>query len=253
MENTENFSGTNLREQIEKAIHTEELAYPIRLVDFNLRNFNFKNLGVKPHYWNIIQIHELLDDSKVFPEKLDDNIWYQYISTYLILPKTEQLIETNRSAWNSTEEFETEFENEVIIKEAVWKSLKTLGSRPLSNKVAKSNQTESSDSFLINRFKTVLSRKELSYPVNLLEISLRKLEIKIHYPNIISMHEFLKYAGILPAEYNYNLWYRCIAAYIIASYVDVDKLIELNKYGWTESARKGNEELVLRADIITLL
>jgi len=252
MERKENFSGTNLREQIEKAIHTEELAYPIRLVDFNLRNFNFKNLGVKLHYWNIIQIHELLDDSKVFPERIDDNIWYQYISAYLILPKTERLIEINRSAWNTTEEFETEFENEVIIKEAVWKSLKTLGSRPLINKAAKPNQTESSNSFLINLFNTVLSRKDLSYPVNLLEIGLRKLEIKIHYSHIIAMNEFLKYSGILPAEYNYNIWYRYISAYIIANYVNVDKLIELNKNGWFESVRKANEDLVLDADIIIL-
>jgi len=84
MEHGENFSGANLKEQIEKAIYTEELAYPIRLVDFSLRNFNFKHLGAKLHYWNIIQIHELLDDFKVFPEKLDDNIWYQYISAYLV-------------------------------------------------------------------------------------------------------------------------------------------------------------------------
>jgi len=66
------------------------------------------------------------------------------------------------------------------------------------------------------------------------------------------MHWFLKYAGILPDEYDYNIWYRCVAAYIIASYVNVEKLIELNKYGWIESVREGNEELVLDADIITL-
>jgi hypothetical protein len=67
------------------------------------------------------------------------------------------------------------------------------------------------------------------------------------------MHKFLKRTGILTDEYDYNIWYRCIAAYIIAVYVDVGKLIELNKNGWTEWVRKKNEELVFDADIITLL
>jgi len=90
-------------------------------------------------------------------------------------------------------------------------------------------RVHSSNSPFKEQFNTVLSRKELSYSVNLLEIGLRKMGIKIQYLTIMQMHEFLKYACILPAEYDYNLWYRCIAAYIIASYVDVDKLIELNK------------------------
>ena len=131
MEYGENFSGTNLREQIEKMINTEELAYPVRLVDFRIRNFDFKHLGAKMHYWNIIQIHELLDDSKIFPEKLEDNMWYQYISAYLILPKMEELIEINRSVWD----VEVEFENDMIIKEAVRTSLRMLDSQTLINKV----------------------------------------------------------------------------------------------------------------------
>jgi hypothetical protein len=65
------------------------------------------------------------------------------------------------------------------------------------------------------------------------------------------MNKFLKCSGILPAEYNYNLWYRYISAYIIANYVNVDKLIELNQNGWFESVKKKNEELVLDADMIT--
>ena len=86
------------------------------------------------------------------------------------------------------------------------------------------------------------------------EAQLQKVEQSaIHYSNIILMHVFLKYTGILPDEYNCNIWYRCVAAYIIDSYVNVEKIIELNKYGWTEAARKESERLVLDADIITLL
>ncbi len=245
----ENFSGTNLREQVEKVLNTEVLAYPVKLVDFCLRNFKFNHLGAKLHYWTVIQIHELLDDSKVFPEKLDDNIWYQYISAYLILPKMEQLIEINSFAWDSA----VERYNKWTIKEAVRASLELLKSPTLSNKVVESTSMGLTDSLTLNRINTVLSKKELSYPLNFLEVNLRNLEIKIHYSHIIQMHTFLKSSGILPDEYNYNTWYRCVAAYIIAVYVDIDKLIELNKNGWTESVREENEELVLDAGIITLL
>jgi len=241
MEYGENFSGTNLREQIEKLINTEELAYPVRLVDFRIRNFDFKHLGAKMHYWNIIQIHELLDDSKLFPEKLEDNMWYQYISAYLILPKMEELIEINRSVWD----VEVEFENDMIIKEAVRTSLRMLDSQTLINKVEKPATSQSSNSPFKELFNTVLSRKELSYSVNLLEIGLRKMGIKIQYLTIMQMHEFLKCSCILPAEYDYNLWYRYIAAYIIATYLDVDKLIELNQKGWNDWVKKRNDELVL--------
>ncbi len=249
MKQQENFSGANLREQVEKVLNTEALAYPVKLVDFRLRNFKFNRLGAKLHYWNVIQIDELLNDSKVFPEKLDDNIWYQYISAYLILPKMEELIKINSSAWNSA----VERYNDWAIKQAVRISFESLKSPTLSNKVVERTSTESSDSLILGRIKTILSKKELSYPLSLLEIKLRNMELKIHYSNIVSMHSFLKYAGILPAEYDYNLWYRYVAAYIIASYVNVEKLIELNKNGWTESVRKENEELLLDADIITLL
>jgi len=249
MENKENFSDTNLREQVEKVLNTEELAYPVRLVDFMLKNFDFKGLGAKLHYWDLIQIYELLDNSRVFPEKLNDNIWYQYISAYLILPKMEELININRFAWNSA----VERCNNWTIKEAVRASLELIKSPTLSNKVVESASMGSTDSLTLNRINTVLSKKELSYPLSFLEINLRNLEIKIHYSYIASMHTFLKSSGILPDEYNYNTWYRCIAAYIIAVYVNIDKLIELNKNGWTESARRENAKLLLDADIITLL
>ncbi len=249
MEHKENFSGTNLREQIEKVLNTEALAYPVRLVDFMLKNFDFRRLGSKLHYWNAIQIHELLDDSKVFPEKLDDNTWYQYISAYLILPKMEELIQINSSEWNDS----VEYYNSRIIVRAVNMSISSLNASSLSRKVLKQTSTSTTDLLMLNRINTVLSKKELSYPLSLLEIKLRDMEIKIHYSNIIPMHTFLKYVDILPAEYDYNIWYRCIAAYIIASYLDIEKLMELNKNGWNESVKKGNEELVFDIDIITLL
>jgi hypothetical protein len=245
----ENFSDSNLGEQIEKVLNNDELVYSVRLVDFSLRDFDFKRLGVKLHYWNIIQIHESLDDSKVFPEKLDDNIWYQYISAYLILPKIKELIEINSFAWNET----VKSYNNMTIKEAIGISLSMLTSPTLSNKVVEHTSMESTDSLIVDWIKTVLSKRELSYPLSLLEINLRNIEIKVHYPNIVSMHNFLKRTGILPDEYNYSIWYKCVAAYIIACYVDVEKLAELNKYGWTEAARKESESLILDADIITLL
>jgi hypothetical protein len=246
----ENFSGLNLREQIEKVLNTKELVYPVKLVDFSLRNFDFKSLGAKLHYWDIIQIHELLDDSNVFPEKLDDNIWYQYVSAYLILPKMKELTEINSFAWNIS----VEHYNERTIKMAVRTSLSLLNALSLSNKkVVERTSLNLTDSLTLDRINIVLSKKELSYPLDLLEIHLRNMAIKIHYSYIISMHKFLKYVGILSDEYDYNIWYRCIAAYIMAIYVDFEKLMELNKNGWTEAVRKENEELVLAADIITLL
>ncbi len=240
-----NLSDANLKEQVEKVLNTEELVYPLRLVDFMLKNFDFKRLSPKLHYWSVIQIHELLDDSKVFPEQLDDNTWYQYISAYLILPKMEDFININRFAWNSA----VERYNNWTIKEAVRASLELLKSPILNNKVVESTSTGLTDSLILNRINTVLSTKELSYPLSFLEINLRKLELGIHYSHILSMHTFLKSSGILPAEYNYNTWYRCVAAYIIAVYVNIGKLIEINKNGWTESVRKENEELLLDADI----
>jgi hypothetical protein len=103
MSHWENFLNFNLKEQLEKAIHTEELGYPLNLLDVNLRNFQLKKLGtgIKLHYWEMIQIHEMLNDLQVLPEGYDDTIWYQYLSAYLILPKMEQLIEINHSSWNA--------------------------------------------------------------------------------------------------------------------------------------------------------
>jgi hypothetical protein len=241
MRNRENFSGSNLGEQLSKMLQSEELAYPLRLVDLRLRSFDFRHLGTKLHYWDIIQIHELLDDSNVLPKYFDDNTWYQYISAYLILPKMEQLIEINRFVWD----VKIEFVNDVIIKEAIKDSLEMLVSRTLINKVKKPTTSEPSNSPFEDQFNTVLSRKELSYSVNLLEIGLRKLRIKVQYSNIMKMHEFLKYGSILADEYDYNLWYRYIAAYIIATYLDVNKLIELNTSPWSDWLKKKNEEFVL--------
>jgi hypothetical protein len=247
MTHGKNFLVPNLREQIEKVLNTKELVYPVKLVDFSLRNFDFERLGAKLHYWNAIQIHELLDDSNVFPEKLDDNIWYQYISAYLILPKMKELIEINSFAWNES----VEHYNYRTIKGAVRTSLSLLDASSLSNKkIVEQTSLNLTDSLTLDRIKTALSKKELSYSLDLLEIHLRNMEIRIHYSNIIPMHAFLKYTGILPAEYDYNLWYRCVTAYIIATYVDIEKLMELNKNGWTESVRKANEELVFDIDII---
>ena len=43
MKHWENFLNFNLKEQLEKAIHIEELVYPINLLDVSLRNFQLKN------------------------------------------------------------------------------------------------------------------------------------------------------------------------------------------------------------------
>ena len=162
----------------------------------------------------------------------------------------KELIDINRFAWNIT----VERYNDKTIEMAVGTSLSLLDASSLSNKkVLERTPLNLTDSLTLNRINTVLSKKELSYPLDLLEIHLRNMRIKIHYPYIISMHKFLKYTGILPDEYDYNIWYRCIAAYIIATYVDIEKLVELNKCGWTETARQESERLVLNADIITLL
>jgi hypothetical protein len=91
----------------------------------------------------------------------------------------------------------------------------------------------------------ILSRKELTYPIKLLEVSLRNLEIEIQYWTIREMHENMKYSGVLPIEYNQNFWHKCLAAYIIIKHVDVEKLIDLYKNGWSDIARSESERLVL--------
>jgi hypothetical protein len=59
------------------------------------------------------------------------------------------------------------------------------------------------------------------------------------------MHENLKYSGVLPVEYSQNFWYKCLAAYIIIDHLDVKALIDLNKNGWSDTARSESEALVL--------
>jgi hypothetical protein len=126
-----------------------------------------------------------------------------------------ELIEVNRVAWNNA----VERYNDKTIEMAVRTSLSLLDASNLSNKkVVERTSLNLTDASTLNRVNTVLSKKELSYPLDLLEIHLRNMQIKIHYPYNISMHNFLKRTGILPDEYDYNIWYRCIAAYIIAVY-----------------------------------
>lgn len=246
MKHGNDFLDTDLKERLEKAIHTEELAYPIKLLDIILRGFQLKDLGAELHYWQMIQIHELLNDNHVLPENYDDTIWYQYLSAYLLLPKMEQFIENNRWKWNTT----MEVKNRMDIKEAVGISLSKLNATTMVNKIADQNLGEDFDSLLKDEIHAALSRRELSYPINLLEVNLRRLETNAQYWTIREIHEILKYEGVLPAEYSYNIWYKYIAAYIIIYHVGIDKLIGLfTKYGWSEAARVESELLVLNAKI----
>jgi len=247
MKHWENFLNFNLKEQLEKAIHTEELVYPINLLDVNLRNFQLKKLGtgLKLHYWEMIQIHEMLNDLQVLPEGYDDTIWYQYLSAYLILPKMEQLIEINHSSWNA----KIAEKNEILIEEAVRMSLNMLKLPKLKNKILEQMSSGSHDSSLKRDVYDILSRKELTYPIKLLEVSLRNLEIEIQYWTVREMHENMKYLGVLPIEYSQNFWYRSIAAYVIINHVDVKELIDLNKNGWSETAMSESERLVLNFDL----
>jgi len=241
----ENFLNYNLKEQLEKAVRTEELVYPLKLVDVSLRTFKLKYLDIELHYWEMIQIHELLNNFQVLPETYDDTIWYQYLSAYLLLPKMEQLVEINGSVWND----KVEKENTSIIEEAVRIARRLLKSPTLKNKIAEQISGKFDGSLLKDEINATLSRKELTYPLNLLEINLRKLETQIQYWNIREIHETLKYEGILPAEYNYNLWYKYIAAYILIKYVNVNNLVDLNKNGWSDSVRVENEMQVLNFNL----
>jgi len=247
MKHWEDFLNFNLKEQLEKAIQTEELVYPLNLLDVNLRNFQLKRLGIglKLHYWEMIQIHEMLNDLQVLPEIYDDTIWYQYLSAYLILPKMEQLIEVNHSSWNA----KIAKKNEILIEEAVRVSLNTLRLPKLKNKILEHMSVGAQDSPLKRDVYDILGRKELTYPINLLEVSLRNLEIKIQYWTVREMHENMKYSGVLPIEYSQNFWYKCLAAYIIINHVDLKDLIDLNKNGWSDTVRVENEMLVLNFDL----
>jgi len=247
MKHWENFLNFNLKEHLEKAIHIEELVYPINLLDVSLRNFQLKKLGIglKLHYWEMVQIHEMLNDLQVLPESYDDTIWYQYLSAYLILPKMEQLIELNHSSWNA----KIAEKNEILIEEAVRMSLNMLKLPKLKNKILEQMSGGSHDSSLKRDVYEILSRKELTYSVKLLEVSLRNLEIEIQYWTVREMHENMKYSGVLPIEYSQNFWYRCITAYVIINHVDVKELIDLSKNGWSETARLESERLVLNFDL----
>jgi len=244
----ENFSGYNLKERLEKAVRAEELVYPLRLVDVSLRTFQIKHLrylDIRLHYWEMIQIHEFLNDFQVLPETYDDTIWYQYISAYLLLPKMEQFIEINSSAWND----DIKDENEDLIEEAVKIARSSLNATSLKNKIAEQISEQFGGSVVNDEINGVFSRKELSYPLNLLGINLRRLETEIQYWNIKEIHETLKYEGVLPAKYNYNLWYRYIAAYILSRHLNIKDLIELNKNGWSDLVRGENEVRVLNLDV----
>jgi hypothetical protein len=245
MKNWRDFLNYNIKEQLEKAVRTEELTYPLKLIDVSLRTLKPEYIDSAPHYWEIIQIHELLKDYQLLPESYDDTMWYQYISAYLILPRMEELVEINRSAWND----EVEEKNVELIKDAVKTARRLLKSLTLKNKVAEQTSREFGDSLLKNEIHTVLSRRELTYPLNLLEINLRKLETKVQYWTIREIHEILNYEGVLPAEYNYNLWYRYIAAYILIHQIGINKLVDLNRNGWSDSVRTENEMLIFNFDL----
>jgi len=246
MTHWEHFSGSNLREQLNKALHAEELWYPLRLVDVKLRNLEFKELGVQLHYWQMIQIHELLNHFYLLPDRYDHVLWYQYIAAYLLLPKMEQLIEINRlTAWN----IELKVENRMLIEEAIKMSLNLLSSPTLVNKIVEQSSEESTVSKLKDEINAALSRKELSYPISLLEINLRDLRIKLQYWAIMEIHEILKHSYVLPAEYSQNFWYRYIAAYIVINHIGVEKVLDINKNDWSDETRIENEDLIERLDI----
>jgi hypothetical protein len=155
----ENFSGSNLREQLNKVLHTEELAYPLRLLYVKIKNFELKELvGIELHCWQMIQIHELLNHFHLLPDFYDDVLWYQFISAYLLLPKMEELIAINSLAWNTA----VQVKNKKIIEEAVNISLNLFRSPILVNKTAEQSSEEPINSILKDEIRAVLSRKELS-------------------------------------------------------------------------------------------
>ena len=240
-----NFSGINLREQINKALHAEELAYPLRLVDVKLRNFELEELGVQLHYWQIIQIHELLNHFYLLPDRYDHTLWYRYLAACLLLPKMENLIDINRLPWST----EVKVQNRMAIEEAIKMSLNLLNSPTLVNKIVEQSSEGALDSTLKYEICAAFSRKELSYPINLLEINLRDLRTKLQYWAIMEIHEILKHAYVLPAEYSQNFWYRCIAAYIVTNHIGVEKILDINKNDWSDETRIKNEDLIGRLDI----
>jgi len=193
----------------------------------------------------VIQIHELLLDHQVLPSSYDDVIWYQYISAYLLLPKIEELKEINSLTWNDI----IDDKNIMVTEEAVSESIDLIRASTLKNKLA---GQESINPYLKDDIYNAFSKKELLYPINLLEIKLRRLEKEIHYWTIRVIHDTLKYAGVLPAEYSHNFWYRCIAAYIIINHIGIEKLVDLNKDGWSDLVRRESEILVLNADVFSL-
>ncbi len=244
MSHQENFFGTNLKERLEEVIRTEELSYPLSLLDVKLRSFDFENKHTQPHYWQVIQIHELLLDYQVLPSSYDDVIWYQYISAYLLLPKIEELAEINSLTWNNI----IDNKNIMIIEEAVSKSLDLLRAPILKNKLSGQESVESSGSYLKDDIYDAFSKKELSYPIKLLEIKLRRLEKEVHYWTVRAIHDTLKYTGVLPAEYSHNFWYKCIAAYIIINYEDTKEVLDINKKGWSNEALFENEHLIRKLE-----
>jgi hypothetical protein len=218
--------------------------YPLTLLDVKLRNLDFDKKSTQPHYWHVIQIHELLLDNQVLPSKYDDVIWYQYISAYLLLPKIEELTDINRLAWNELVD-----ENNIIaIEEAVRKSLDTLRAPILKNKLADQEAIGFSGISLKNDIYDALNKKELLYPIKLLEIKLRRLEKEVHYWTVRAIHDTMKCAGVLPAEYSYNFWYRCIAAYILINYDDTKEILDLNKSGWSNEIMFENEHFIRKLE-----
>jgi hypothetical protein len=241
MGHQENFWGTNIKEKLEEVIRTEELSYPLRLLDVKLRSLDFDKKSIQPHYWQVIQIHELLLDHQVLPSSYDDVIWYQYLSAYLLLPKIEELKGINSLTWNDI----IDDKNIMIIEEAVSESLDLLRASTLKNKLA---GQESINPYLKDDIYNAFSKKELLYPINLLEIKLRRLEKEIHYWTIRVIHDTLKYAGVLPAEYSHNFWYRCIAAYILINYEDTKEVLDLNKKGWSNEALFENDHMIRKLE-----
>jgi len=241
----ENFSDSNLRELLNKALHAEELVYPLRLVDVKLRNLELKELGTQLHYWQMIQIHELLNHFYLLPDRYDHVLWYQHLAAYLLLPKMGELIEINRLPWNT----KVKVENRMVIEEAIKMSLNLLSSPTLINKIVKQSLEESINSTLKDEISAALSRRELFYPISFLEINLRDLRTKLQYWAIMEIHEILKHAYVLPTEYSQNFWYRYIAAYIVINHIGVEKLLDINKNDWSDETRIQNEDLIERFDI----
>ena len=193
----------------------------------------------------MIQIHELLNHFYLLPDRYDHVLWYQYIAAYLLLPKMGELIEINRLPWNT----KVKVENRMVIEEAIKMSLNLLSSPTLINKIVKQSSEESINSTLKDEISAALSRRELFYPISFLEINLRDLRTKLQYWAIMEIHEILKHAYVLPAEYSQNFWYRCIAAYIVINHIGLDKILDINKNDWSDETRIENEDLIGRLDI----